>query len=250
MKIYILLPLCFVACIGCSQHKQYEGIYNQNRIDDVADTSSNIKQLADSRKEKMNAIDTTGVWYQLTDSMVVIGKHYFTNDRYSIIFIEKLRRINTDLKVYNAFSHFCKPNVTLFFIYKFKLGTGIAHISLWEKAQKKESPDVYVYRLYRYKKEVESHQYITSDSVKISHNPEICNYSEKFIQTCNNWDTISLRTKNNLDVEHPTSGDTHILVYRVDIKKKERFTIQCVKVINQGDPNSIICDSPTLIVNE
>lgn len=171
------------------------------------------------------------IWNQITDSMIVLGKQYFRNNKSCQRLIEDGGLLNKEKKVYELISSSLSTHHTMYFINWFSTETGKYMFSFWEKTERETiSPsEIYTYRYYRYKKNLSYYKNEYDDSVKVYHTDELNIYSDKFLSSCNKWDTTVFKKRKEL--LKPMREDEHILVFRVILKEDNMFTIQCVPII-------------------
>ena len=191
--------------------------------------------------EQQNLLRT--LWNEITDSMVVLEKLYFRHDTICHRLIEESGKLNKEEKVFELLSSSLSANHTLYFINWFSIVTRKYTFSFWDKDYKEKdiSNNIYTYRYYHYKKNLSSFINEYGDSVKIYNTNELNNYSDEFLSLCNKWDTIAI--KRSADLLSPLREDEHIIVFMVNLKKGNKFTIHCVPIMKKSYGDNI--GSPT-----
>ena len=211
--------LIFIFCIGCMCCTN-----SYPKISDIS-LSNDEERGIEEQQDSLNYI-----WNQITDSMVVLGKHFFYDNKSCQRLIEDGGKLNKDKKVYELILPSLSTHNTLYFINWFSTETSRYTFSYWKKTDKNNirSSDIYTYTNYRYKKNQSLFKDEYGDSVKVYHTNELNIYSEEFLSSCNKWDTTVLKTRKEL--LNPMRENEHILAFRVIIKNN-MYTIQCVPVV-------------------
>lgn len=229
MKYYsIIFFLCGCTCCSHTGLKTPES-YNYTEADRI------IQEQQDS---------LVFLWNQIADSMIVLEKQYFHNDIYCQNLIEEGGKLNKEEKVCRIVTPSLFANHTLYFVNWFSTKTGKYRFSFWEKNDKAitNSGDIYTYRYYRYKSNISNYKDEYGDSVKVYHTDEMNDYSDIFLSLCNKWDTTAIKTRK--DLLSPMREDEHILVFRVIMKERNMYIIQCIPVIRNIGVGDQVGDTP------
>lgn len=247
-KLYMLIPLCFMACIGNVQHNKPKSITTQQRELDRGHEEVDLTYSVMFGDLTKREIDSTHIWNRIAESIYNISVPDLVHNPDAMELLEECKELNEEKKVRDTFSPMCHPGDTIYFICHLIIEKRNKYLAFWKKhkGRKTDFSDVkgYTYAYHKRKGDIKNSE--RNDSVVIFSNPfvNINIASEKIISTCNRWDTVTLKTNKTLDGDD--YEDSYRSAYRVILKKSGRFSIQYVKIVNQGHP---IIRSPDCVIS-
>jgi hypothetical protein len=238
LKVYLLIPFCLLACVGnVQQNKPKSNTTHQREPEKVnEEENSDFSVMFGDLTER--EIDSTHIWNRIAESIYNISVPDLVHNPNAMELLEECKELNEEKKVRNTFSPMCHPGDTIYFICHLIIEKGNKYLAFWKKhkGRKTDFSDVKGYTYVYHKRKEDRKNAKINDSVVIFSNPSVnINIaSEKIIRTCNRWDTVTLKTNKTLDGDD--YEDSYRSAYRVILKKSGRFSIQYVKIVNQGHP--------------
>ena len=216
-------PISFIASIliivflACS---------NNNRM--RADRDNTVSVVMDSCCETLNPAYLQ--WCNIADSMIIQGKNCLPKKLSPLI--EKGGVLNKEKLVYESLSPLYGIGDTIYFIEQINDRTANVYFLFWKKNEERSLSfdNVFFYRFQRYQQGIswpESEECM--DSVFIRNNLEESSYPKYLLSVCNRWDTKLLNSESSWD---ENLGTHYNLAFRIILLDAERFTIECVGVVN------------------
>lgn len=238
MRLYLIIPLCLIACVGNVQQNRPKSITAQQREPDKGNEEENPNFSVMFGDMTEREIDSTHIWNRIAESIYNISVPDLVHDPFAMQLLEECKELNEEKKVRDTFSPMCHPGDTIYFICHLIIEKGNKYLAFWKKhkGKKTDFSDVKGYTYAYHKRKGDRKNTERNDSVVIFSNPSVnINIaSEKIISTCNRWDTVILKSNKTLDGDD--YEDSYRSAYRVILKKSGRFSIQYVKIVNQGHP--------------
>lgn len=234
IAIFIVI-CCLAACCGRAP------------LEAVGD---NITEDTSHRERELIQDSIYMQWCELNDSMAARSRSLVSNEL--LCLLDKGCQLNKEQEVFRCLSSLCGIGDTVLFVENMNTFTQKVFFSFWNKRHGNvyETSNLYSYRYMKYPQK-SLHNLIKPkmiDTILIRNNPELHDLSKELIQTCNDWDTLQLKTNRNLD---GVSGETrHTLVYRIVLLRDKRFDIDCVKLARQGHPGDEVTNPYEVVPDE
>ena len=228
-SIVLFLIFClFSSCSNSGSKAQFNSTKSSIGIEDSI--------LVDTEQESDSLYS---LWCGGIDSIVELGKKSVPKE--FLYLIDKGGKLNKEKIVFSTLSPtYCTINDTIFFLQHLNNFTHVVSFCFWKRADHDIywTNQIYDYRYYGHQKKTSQNDYVILDSVRINNEPDFHFFSQKLINTCNNWDIKQLLTIQDLD---GVGGDNeHILAYRILFKNNRILKAECIPVVKQGHGEEVL----------